>query len=95
MPVPSNEATRKDVTEHDVLAPIGHVGDGNFHLLIVVDTGNEKEIDVISRINDRLLKRALAMGGTITGEHELDSEMEYLELEHPEGLALMRGIKSS
>ena len=91
------EATRKDVTEHNVLAPIvGHVGDGNFHLLIVVDTGDEKEINVVSRINDRLLKRALAMGGTITGEHGIGfGKMEYLELEHPEGLALMRGIKSS
>ena len=91
------EATKKDVVEHNVLAPIvGHVGDGNFHLLIVVDPRKEKELEVVAGINDRLLKRALSMGGTITGEHGIGlGKMEYLELEHSGGLSLMRSIKNS
>ena len=91
------EETKADVTEHNVLAPIvGHVGDGNFHLLIVVDTRNERELEVIAGINDRLLKRALAMGGTITGEHGIGlGKIDYLKLEHEGGLSLMRSIKNS
>ena len=91
------EATKKDVTEHNVLAPIvGHVGDGNFHLLIVVDPCKEKELEIVAGINDRLLKRALSMGGTITGEHGIGlGKMEYLELEHSGGLSVMRSIKNS
>ena len=86
-----------EVKKYGLKAPmVGHVGDGNFHLLIVVDPRKEKELEVVAGINDRLLKRALSMGGTITGEHGIGlGKMEYLELEHSGGLSLMRSIKNS
>src|SRR3989442_7778500 len=47
----------------------GHVGDGNFHLVILVDPGSRAEMDEAKALNARLVKRALAMEGTCTGEH--------------------------
>jgi len=62
--------TREDTDKHGVLAPIeGHVGDGDFHLLLLVKPGDESGLKMAEAINDRLIKRALEMGGTCTGEH--------------------------
>ena len=87
--------TRNDVDEHGIVAPIvGHVGDGNFHLLLLVDTSNPKEMDTARVINDRLIKRAIEMGGTATGEHGIGyGKLPYMTLEHGPSLALMKTLK--
>jgi D-lactate dehydrogenase (cytochrome) len=89
-------ATKQDVDDAGIVAPIvGHVGDGNFHvqLLIHPDT-REEDIRVCSEINRKLVERAIAMDGTCTGEHGVgQGKMKYLEAEHGEALNVMRTIK--
>ncbi len=90
------EATKRDIEEAGLLAPIvGHVGDGNFHVLPLVDMDNEEEIATAKRFVERLVERALEMEGTCTGEHGVGQmKMKYLESEHgAEALAVMRAIK--
>jgi D-lactate dehydrogenase (cytochrome) len=63
-------ATQADIVDTALIAPIvGHVGDGNFHVLILVDPADSEEIERARAFNDRLVARALAMEGTCTGEH--------------------------
>jgi D-lactate dehydrogenase (cytochrome) len=88
--------TKADLAKTFLKAPlVGHVGDGNFHLIFLVDRSDPKEIAEAERLNDRLVKRAIAMGGTSTGEHGVGSgKMGYLQAEHgPEGVELMRVLK--
>ncbi len=62
--------TRADIDAAGLIAPIvGHVGDGNFHVLFVLDPSSPEEYATVSRINGKLIERALAMEGTCTGEH--------------------------
>ena len=74
---------------------VGHVGDGNFHLVYVIDPNDSEELRVAGEINDRLVRRALAMGGTCTGEHGVGyGKIGYLEAEHgSEAMDVMRTIK--
>jgi D-lactate dehydrogenase (cytochrome) len=73
---------------------VGHAGDGNFHLLYMLDPSNRAELDEARRLNERMVARALAMGGTCTGEHGVGyGKMKFLEAEHGEGLDVMRAIK--
>jgi D-lactate dehydrogenase (cytochrome) len=74
---------------------VGHVGDGNFHLCFMLDPNRPEEFEEASRINDRMVARALALGGTCTGEHGVGyGKMKYLEAEHgADALDLMRRIK--
>ncbi|MAW52992.1 MAG: FAD-binding oxidoreductase [Geminicoccus sp.] len=88
--------TVEDVAKTNVIAPIvGHVGDGNFHLLYLFDEDDEKEIEQVNWINSRMIDRALAMGGTCTGEHGVGhGKIKYLEREHgSEAVAMMVAIK--
>ncbi len=87
--------SRADVAESGILAPIvGHVGDGNFHMLLLVDPANPKEVEVAGQVNDRLVKRAIGMGGTCTGEHGIGhGKRKYMMLEHGAGVEVMRTIK--
>ncbi len=55
------------------VALFGHVGDGNFHLVILVDTNNQRDLDEAESINHRVVMRAIGMGGTSTGEHGIGS----------------------
>jgi D-lactate dehydrogenase (cytochrome) len=89
------QQTRADIDAHDLIAPlVGHVGDGNFHLLFLVDPRDPRSMERIEQANDRLVRRALAMGGSCTGEHGIGlGKIPYLELEHPSSLPLMRAIK--
>jgi D-lactate dehydrogenase (cytochrome) len=90
------EETRKEIDELGLLSPIaGHVGDGNFHCMPLVDMDDADEVARAELFIERLVERALAMGGTCTGEHGVgQKKMKYLEAEHgPEALALMRAIK--
>ena len=90
------EETRREIDELGLLSPIaGHVGDGNFHCMPLVDMDDPDEIARAELFIERLVERALAMGGTCTGEHGVgQKKMKYLEAEHgPEALALMRALK--
>jgi len=92
------EESRADLTESGVFAPIvGHVGDGNFHLTIVVDPNSEAELAAAQGLSERLVRRALAMEGTCTGEHGVGTgKIKYLALEHDaETMAMMRRIKDA
>lgn len=61
------------MAESGLIAPVvGHVGDGNFHLLLLLDTDDASEMVRAEEFMDRLVKRALAMEGTCTGEHGID-----------------------
>jgi D-lactate dehydrogenase (cytochrome) len=73
---------------------VGHAGDGNFHLLYVIDPDNPSELGEASRLNERMVRRALALGGTCSGEHGVGiGKMPYLEAEHGAALETMRAIK--
>jgi D-lactate dehydrogenase (cytochrome) len=90
--------TQVDVEESGLIAPIvGHVGDGNFHLSILVDMADADEIRRTEEFMERLVERALSMEGTCTGEHGIgQGKMKYLKSEHGEAALLaMRGIKTA
>ena len=91
------EETRKDLDDTGLLAPlVGHVGDGNFHLVYVIDPESEEELAKAKAHSDRMVLRALSMEGTCTGEHGVGyGKMDFLTAEHGEALALMRSIKTA
>ena len=73
---------------------VGHAGDGNFHVIYLLDPSSDEELAIARRLNDRIVARALAMGGTCTGEHGVGyGKMKSLEAEHGEGVDVMRAIK--
>ena len=88
--------TQRDITASKLLGPIvGHVGDGNFHVGILVDPKDAAEMAHVEAFLERLVERALAMDGTCTGEHGVgQGKMKYLAAEHgAPALAAMRAIK--
>jgi len=88
--------TQRDIAECRLIAPIlGHVGDGNFHLTLLVDLADGDEVARAKALSERLVARALAMDGTCTGEHGVgQGKMAYLAAEHGEAaLDAMRAIK--
>jgi D-lactate dehydrogenase (cytochrome) len=87
--------TQKEIDESFLIAPlVGHVGDGNFHLIFLVDPEKPDEIREAQRLNDRLVERALAMDGTCTGEHGIGvGKKKYLAAEHGDAVETMRAIK--
>lgn len=89
--------TKKELDERGLYGPtVGHVGDGNFHVLVFVDPSNEKQVANCNEFLDNLVLRALAMEGTCTGEHGVGSgKMKFLQAEHGAGLQIMRQIKSA
>ncbi len=88
--------TQSDIAESRIVAPIvGHVGDGNFHLTLLVDMDDADEVKRAKALSQRLVERALAMDGTCTGEHGVgQGKMQYLLAEHgPVAMAAMAAIK--
>ncbi|OUR77877.1 FAD-binding oxidoreductase [Alphaproteobacteria bacterium 46_93_T64] len=88
--------TKADMDESTLIAPlVGHVGDGNFHLAFVLDMDNPDEIAEAERLNSRLIKRALSMDGTCTGEHGVGlGKKKYLKDELGEGaVGVMSALK--
>lgn len=87
--------TEADAAAAGIAAPlVGHAGDGNFHLILMIHPDDEREMAAVSAFCHRLVERALAMGGTCTGEHGVGiGKMGYLQEEHGEALNVMRTIK--
>ena len=89
-------ATNADIAQvHIPIALFGHVGDGNFHLVVLVDRSNEQDMTEAAWISQRVVERAIAMEGTCTGEHGIGlGKRKYLPLEHGEvAVEVMRTIK--
>jgi D-lactate dehydrogenase (cytochrome) len=90
------ESTRDYADAPFPVCLVGHAGDGNFHLMYLIDPSSETELAMAGLLNERLVQRALAMGGTCTGEHGVGyGKMKFLEAEHGEGLSVMRAIKQA
>src|SRR5215469_4418852 len=89
--------TKRDLANSPIpSALVGHVGDGNFHLVFMIDPQRPDEIAEAGRLNDRMVARALAMDGTSTGEHGVGyGKMDFLVSEHGEALSVMRSIKKA
>ncbi len=92
------DETKRDIEEMGMIAPIvGHVGDGNFHTVTLVDMDDPQDVAKAKSFISRMIERSLAMGGTATGEHGVgQGKRKYMEAEHgAPTLAAMRAIKSA
>lgn len=91
--------TMKDVQDSNIHGPIfGHLGDGNFHVVLLVHPDDEPAyIGRVEAFNDRLVQRALDMGGTCTGEHGVGyAKSGWLEVEHGvEAMEVMKSLKAA
>ncbi|MEQ9520266.1 MAG: FAD-linked oxidase C-terminal domain-containing protein [Parvibaculum sp.] len=87
--------TKADLSGSFLTAPIvGHVGDGNFHTIMLVDPDNQRDMDEAMRLHDRMVRRALALDGTCTGEHGIGlGKMAFLEEEMGSAVDIMRRVK--
>jgi D-lactate dehydrogenase (cytochrome) len=87
--------TKRDLEASFVTAVlVGHVGDGNFHLAFILDPNKPEELAEATRLNDRMVQRAIAMDGTCTGEHGVGyGKMDFLVAEHGDAVAVMRTLK--
>lgn len=91
-------ATNEDIAKTNLPIPLlGHVGDGNFHLILLVDTANPEEQAAADWISQRVVERAIAMEGTCTGEHGIGlGKRKYMVLEHGEvAVDMMRAVKAA
>ena len=90
--------TQADLAASSLVAPlVGHAGDGNFHLIFMLDPNDPDERARVAAANHRLVERALKFGGTCSGEHGVGTgKLKYLEEEHgAEALAVMRQVKAA
>ncbi|MCH8092182.1 MAG: FAD-binding oxidoreductase, partial [Proteobacteria bacterium] len=87
--------TRREIDEAGLLAAIvGHVGDGNFHVIFIVDPLDKAEMAKTIAVNESMVARALAMGGTSTGEHGIGhGKIDALIAEHGEAVGVMAALK--
>ncbi len=90
-------ATRADLDANQLVAPIvGHVGDGNFHLVLLVDHEDADEVERARAVHERMVHRAIDMGGTCTGEHGIGhGKLDFLEREKGEAVEVMRMVKQA
>ncbi len=88
-------AVKREIVAARLLAPlVGHVGDGNFHLVFIIDPDDQSEIARAKEVSGHLVEQALALGGTCSGEHGVGhGKIGYLEAEHGDGVQVMRAIK--
>jgi D-lactate dehydrogenase (cytochrome) len=89
--------TKDDLNASSIPATIlGHVGDGNFHVVFSIDPNSQAELEEVEAINRKLVERALAMDGTCTGEHGIGlGKQEWLVRELGEAVDVMRAIKKA
>ena len=90
------ETKREIAASHLVGTLVGHVGDGNFHIIFPVNPDDPRDLHEAERLSDRLVERALALGGTCSGEHGVGlGKKKFLRREHGDGLDVMRTIKQA
>jgi D-lactate dehydrogenase (cytochrome) len=89
--------TQADIEASPIPGPIlGHVGDGNFHAILLMDTENPQEVEAAEALSARMAERALRLGGTVTGEHGVGmGKLGYMEAEHGGGWDVMGAIKAA
>lgn len=91
--------TREDVARSGDITSflLGHIGDGNFHYVFLIDPDSPSEYRLVQELSERMVQRAIGMGGTCTGEHGIGiGKQKFLELEFGStAVALMRAIKSA
>lgn len=89
------EETRADIAASGLIGPIlGHVGDGNFHAILLLEDGNAEEMAIAKSLAEKMSKRALALGGTITGEHGVGmGKLGLMDAEHGAAWDVMGDIK--
>eukprot|EP00095_Tigriopus_kingsejongensis_P004896 snap_masked-scaffold1_size3401120-processed-gene-16.23 protein:Tk04896 transcript:snap_masked-scaffold1_size3401120-processed-gene-16.23-mRNA-1 annotation:"2-hydroxy-acid oxidase" len=89
--------TKLEIEKYGLIAPlVGHVGDGNFHLLILVEPGNESEMQAAQALAKAVSLLALELGGTVTGEHGIGlGKRRYMQAEHGDAYALMGVLKQA
>lgn len=89
--------SKSDIARASFPAPIvGHVGDGNFHISFMIDPASASELQEAKILEEKIILRALEMGGTSTGEHGIGTgRKKYLPIEHGPALDVMRAIKQT
>jgi D-lactate dehydrogenase (cytochrome) len=89
--------TRQDLVQSGLTGPIvGHVGDGNFHTILLVNPDDPDELARASQVHERMVRRALAMEGTCTGEHGIGcGKIDFLAAEHGAAVGVMRALKQA
>lgn len=87
--------TQADIAVSGIAGPIlGHVGDGNFHAILLYDDQNPAEVAAAKSLSHRMVNRALSMGGTATGEHGIGlGKLDYMAAEHGDGWDVMQTLK--
>src|SRR5690606_26325365 len=90
-------AARADIDASPLIGQIvGHVGDGNFHTAYLVDPGDPAELAEAERLADRLVERALEVGGTASGEHGIGiGKLKHLRQEHGDAVDIMKRLKAA
>jgi len=91
------ESCRADLARHRIHGPIlGHVGDGNFHAILLFDPEDEEEKARVLEASNRLVELALSLGGTSTGEHGIGvGKLGYMAREHGAAWSVMGAIKTA
>jgi D-lactate dehydrogenase (cytochrome) len=91
------EETRADITASGIPGPIlGHVGDGNFHAILLVDPSKPEEAATAKDLARRMAERSLRLGGTITGEHGVGfGKLGLMAAEHGTGWQVMGAVKAA
>ena len=90
-------AARDDIAAEGLLGPIlGHVGDGNFHATLLIDPDRPEELAAAKRVAGRMASRAIAVGGTISGEHGVGlGKRAYMAAQHGEACQAMAAVKQA
>lgn len=89
--------TQAELAESGFAAPIlGHVGDGNFHAIVLIDPDRPAELEQAKRLSDAMVERALRLGGTATGEHGVGmGKLGFMAREHGQGWQVMGALKQA
>lgn len=89
------EETSADIKDSPIPGPIlGHVGDGNFHAILLINPNDPSEKDAALNLSARMAERALRLGGTVTGEHGVGiGKLDYMTKEHGDAWQIMGDIK--